>query len=211
MAEHEHKRDEDHQVDTEHAVARFERTERSLISRLTHEIRFVDFMGILMVAATAFSAFATWRTAQVTNLVFATADRPFLGVQQVRIEGGGSSNPTIAVDFRNFGQIPALNSMVSVHSLVDGKLVKEPHDDMSAIDAGIVSPTVPHFFYSYLPADKYQSIVTGQSTLQVHVRMVYKGPEQQHQYCYFERVVYDYRSAAFRLAGGDDRCDGGIY
>ncbi len=45
------------------------RGERSLIRRFSEALRFADFMALLMVAATAFSAFATWRTAQVTNLL----------------------------------------------------------------------------------------------------------------------------------------------
>jgi len=35
---------------------------------------------------------------------------------------------------------------------------------MSEIDAGIVSPNVPHYFYVYLPPDKYQAVVAGKPT-----------------------------------------------
>ena len=40
--------------------------EKSMMRRLTEVLQFADFMALLMVAATAFSAYAAWRTAQVT-------------------------------------------------------------------------------------------------------------------------------------------------
>ncbi len=55
------------------------RTERRILS-------VADFMALLMVAATTFTALATWRTYKVSELIFAISDRPFLGVQQVTFE-----------------------------------------------------------------------------------------------------------------------------
>jgi hypothetical protein len=187
------------------------RHQRTQMARVVRVVRFADFMAVLMVFATVFSAYATWRTANVTSLVFAISDRPFLGIKSVGFEATDSDHPTIAVNFQNFGRIPAINTLVSVHSLVDGKLIKTPDGEMSAIEAGIVSPTVPHYFYSYLPAEQYHAVAAGRSSLQVHVKMVYKGPEQGRQYCYSERIAYDYRSASFRLTGGSDRCGSEIY
>src|SRR5277367_4372790 len=61
--------------------------ERWAFRRLTQILRFTDFMTLMMVVATGFSAFATWRTAQVTNLLFSVAERPYMGVEQVTIDG----------------------------------------------------------------------------------------------------------------------------
>src|SRR5260370_14521316 len=107
------------------------RSERSQIAKLGQALKLADFMAILMVLATFFSAYATWRTALVTSTIFAVADRPFLGVQQVSFEATDRQHPTIVVNFRNFGSIPALDAIVGAHALVDGKLIKAPADIMS--------------------------------------------------------------------------------
>jgi hypothetical protein len=61
-------------------------TERSLVRRLSRALRFADLMALLMVAATGLSAFATWRTAEMTNRIFAVAERPYVGIQHVSLE-----------------------------------------------------------------------------------------------------------------------------
>jgi hypothetical protein len=187
------------------------RTERSLLARFTQAIKLADFMAILMVLATFFSAYATWRTAMVTSTIFAVADRPFLGVQQVAFEVRDQHHPMIVVQFRNFGSIPALNTIVGAHALVDGKLVKDPAERMLEIEAGILSPNVPHSFYVFIPPDKYEAITGGKSNLQVHVTMVYNGPARDKQLCYFERFSYDFHSQIFEASGGDDRCGSQIF
>ena len=187
------------------------RTERSLLARFTQAIKLADFMAILMVLATFFSAYATWRTAMVTSTIFAVADRPFLGVQQVAFEVRDPQHPMIVVQFRNFGNIPALNAIVGAHALVDGKLVKDPGERMLETEAGILSPNVPHSFYVSIPPDKYEAITGGKSNLQVHVTMVYNGPARDKQLCYFERFAYDFHSQIFEASGGDDRCGSQIF
>jgi hypothetical protein len=187
------------------------RRDESQIRRLSEVLRFADLMAVMMVLATVFSAYATWRTASVTSQVFAIADRPFLGVQQVHFEALDSPHPMIAVDLRNFGQLPALDAIANVHALVEGKVIKTPTGEMSSIDAGIVPPNVPYFVYAYLTPDLYQQVTSGKSNLQVHVTLMYKGPRQQAEYCYFERIIYDYRSASFRMAGGNDRCGSDVF
>jgi hypothetical protein len=185
--------------------------ERFQLAKLAQAIKLADFMAILMVLATIFSAFATWRTAEVTSLVFAVAYRPVLGVEKVAFDAVDSSRPTIRIDFRNFSQIAALDAIVDVHAVVEGKVVKPPDGEMSAMNAGILSPTVPHFFYAYLTPDLYQAVAAGKSNLQVHVKMLYKGPAHVTQYCYFERLVYDFRARVFNSAGGSDRCGTDVF
>jgi hypothetical protein len=187
------------------------RTERSLLARTAGAIKLADFMALLMVLATFFSAYATWRTAMVTSTIFAVADRPFLGVEQVAFEGTDPAHPVILANFRNFGNIPALEAIVSAHAVVDGKLVRPPADSMSEMDAGILSPNVPHTFYVYLPADKYQAVTAGKSNLQVHVSIVYKGPAHAQQLCYFERFSYESRANIFQASGGNDKCGTDVF
>ncbi len=194
------------QASAERREREFIRTERSLLARLAQALKLADFMAILMVLATFFSAYATWRTAKLTSTIFAVADRPFIGVQQVAFVGSDPRHPMISVNFRNFGSIQALDTIVSVHAVVDGKVVKLPAGMMSEMDAGIVSPNVPHDFYVFVPEDQYQAITTGKSNLQVHVKVLYKGPAHEMQLCYFERFAYDLRVNVFLASGGTDKC-----
>ena len=187
------------------------RTERSLLARLAQALKLADFMAILMVLATFFSAYATWRTAMVTSTIFAVADRPFLGVMKVSFEATDSQHPMIAIEFRNFGSIPALNAIVGAHAVVNGRAVKDPEYPMTETDAGILSPNVPHTFHLTLPRDQYEAVASGKSNLQVHVRMLYRGPAHDKELCYFERFAYDSRSGIFGASGGDDRCGSEIF
>ncbi len=187
------------------------RTERSMLARLGRAIKVADLMAVLMVLATFFSAYATWRTALVTSTIFAVADRPFLGVQQISFQETDTEHPTIVVSFKNFGSIPALDAIIGAHAVIDGKLIKGPADTMSEINAGILSPNVPHSFYVFIPPEKYAAVAAGKSNLQVHVRMIYNGPAHQKQLCYFERYAYDLRMNIFQASGGDDRCGTDIF
>jgi hypothetical protein len=187
------------------------RTERTMLARLAQAVKLADFMAILMVLATFFSAYATWRTALVTSTIFAVADRPFIGVQQVGFVGGDAQRPMISVNFRNFGSIPALDTIVSIHAVIDGKVVAPPAGTMSEMDTGILSPDVPHDFYVFIPPEKYQQVVAGKSNLQVHVKILYKGPAHEMQLCYFERFAYDLRVNVFMASGGSDKCGTDVF
>src|SRR6266849_3870448 len=82
------------------------RGERSLIRRFSEALRFADFMALLMVAATAFSAFATWRTAQVTNLLFSIAERPYIGVQRTTFDSIGADAARVRSTSATSGRFP---------------------------------------------------------------------------------------------------------
>jgi hypothetical protein len=179
--------------------------EKSLIRRLTEVLQFADFMALLMVAATAFSAYAAWRTAQVTSHIFALEERPFVGIERATFEQGEPPNPRAVVQYRNFGKIPASGAIVTVIALVNGKRVADSPNEMSSVSEGVLSPGVLHFFYTYFPVDTYKSVVAGKASLMLDARAEYKGAGGE-PYCYTERMVFDYRSAGFRPVGGTDRC-----
>ena len=82
------------------------RAERSILARLADAVKLADFMAILMVLATFFSAYATWRTAKLTSTIFAVADRPFIGVQQVAFVGTDAQHPMICGQLQKFRQHP---------------------------------------------------------------------------------------------------------
>jgi hypothetical protein len=211
MAEAEPRPRPDSKSDIERLDREIIRSERSLVGRLSQVLKLADFMALLMVLATFFSAYATWRTARVTSAIFAVADRPFLGVQEVTFQATDSQHPRIAVQFRNYGSIQALDAVVGAHAVIDGKVIKDPEYPMTETEAGILSPNVPHAFYLTMPRDQYEAVIAGTSNLQVHVRMLYKGPAHAEELCYFERFAYDSRGGIFGASGGNDRCGSEIF
>jgi hypothetical protein len=184
------------------------RGERSLIRRFSEVLQFADFMAVLMVAATVFSAFATWRTAQVTNLLFSIAERPYIGIQRTTFDVIGSDAARLTIDFRNFGQVSATEGVATIRLLVDGTPLER--GTAAAINVGMVSPTVPHLYSSYVPADIYQKILQGKARLVVQTSITYRGPDGR-QFCYHESNTYDHRANAFGPSGGSDKCGDAIY
>ncbi len=207
MADREHREAEEHRrVERERELLRAASTQLGRVSRTLH---FADLMALMMVAATAFSAYAAWRTARVTSLLFTVSERPFLGVQKVSFEAGRSDVPAIVVEYRNFGHIPAVDTTVGVRALLDGKLIQPPGNQVTVENAGIVSPTVPHYFYAFIPVDAYKKALDGSANLMVHIKMQYQGPGEGVRYCYFEKLLYFSQVDAFRLSGGTAGCSGG--
>jgi hypothetical protein len=185
---------------------RIEVREREFLRAERRILGVADFMALMMVAATAFTAIATWRTYQVSELIFAISDRPFIGVEKVSFERTETEEPAIIVDFRNFGPIPADDAIVKVTALLDGKAIP-PHDgEMPESNQGVISPGVPHFFYAFLVPEEYQKAVGGGARLMVRVNVEYKGPELRRLYCYSEKLFYDFHTGTFRHAAGNSRC-----
>jgi hypothetical protein len=184
------------------------RGERSLIRRFSEVLRFADFMAVLMVAATAFSAFATWRTAQVTNLLFSIAERPYIGIQRTTFDSIGADAARLTIDFRNFGQVSATDGVATIRLLVDGTPLER--GTAATINVGMVSPTVPHLYSSYVPADIYRKILDGKARLVVQTSITYRGPDGR-QFCYHESNTYDHRANAFGPSGGSDKCSDATY
>jgi hypothetical protein len=193
----------------ERELVRERRREREEERRVSRAIGFADFMAVLMVIATGFSAFATWRTATVTSLVFATADRPFMGVAKMQFEGTDTKNPYVSILYKNFGRIPAVDGMVSVNAWINGKVAPDPIEEaMNISETGSIPPEVDHVFYRYFSPEEYQEIASGKAHLRIEWRIVYKGPAKGSEYCDFKRYVYDARTGTFRHSGGSDKCHG---
>ena len=188
------------------AQLRIEAQEREILRTERRILSVADFMALMMVAATAFTAFATWRTEKVSELIFAISDRPFIGVQKVSFERTETEEPAIVVDFRNFGPIPADDAIVTVTPLLDGKPIPPRDGEMPDNNQGVVSPGVPHFFYVFLMPEEYKKAVSGAARLMVRINVEYKGPELQRRYCYIEKLFYDFHTGTFRHAGGTSHC-----
>ena len=196
--------------------------ERRLARRLTSALRFTDLMTALMVAATAFSAFATWRTAKVTSLLFYVAERPYVGVLDVRFETAGhSSNPALSggdvdgdahlvVDCRNFGHVQATDGVARVRVLIDGHALPHQAGSFAINNIGMVSPSAPHLIYRFIPAAIYRTVRAGHARMVVQVMFNYRGPSER-EFCYNETMTYEPHANQFIASGGSDHCDGAVY
>ena len=186
------------------------RAERTAVRRLSNVLRFNDFMTFMMVIATIFSAFATWRTAQVTNLLFAIAERPYIGVDRVTVDSIDAAFARVMVDCRNFGNVSANDGVAQVSVTIDDRRLPESSPTIGIHNIGIVSPTVPHRIFRFVPKNLYEQVRAGRSRMIVQIVFNYRGPDQR-QFCYNEFMTYDVRTADFISTGGSDRCDGQIY
>jgi len=186
------------------------RGERRFFQRVSNVLRFTDFMTAMMVMATFLSAYATWRTAQVTNLLFTVAERPYMGVEEVTVDSIDKEFARVVVDCRNFGQVQATNGVGRIAVTVDGKALPNENTAADTDNFGIVSPTVPHRIFRFVPKSLYEEVREGRSRMIVHIEFDYRGPDQR-QFCYEKLFSYDSRSADFIPNGGNDRCDGEIY
>jgi hypothetical protein len=183
-----------------------ETEQRELLRAQRRFLTTTDLMALMMVAATAMTAFATWRTYRISDLVLQVSERPFLGVQQVTFERVNTAQPIIVVDLRNFGAIPAEAATVTVTSSLDGKAIPRRKGEMTDDHQGVVSPGVPHYLYVFLQPDEYQKAVSGAASLTVQVSIVYKGPALGRIFCLTKNVFYDYNVGAFRGGGGSSEC-----
>jgi hypothetical protein len=86
-------------------------------------IRIQDFMAVLMVIATAFTGYATWRYVEVSRDIFGAAERPYVGVQGIRIDQSASRQPHLIVEYRDFGNIPADQTIIIGQLTINGQLV----------------------------------------------------------------------------------------
>jgi hypothetical protein len=94
---------------------------RKLLTTIIGTLEITNVMAAMMMFATAFSAYATWKTAQVTNEILLTSQRPYIGVESIKFDNGGSANPRVVVDLRNFGSVQAENALISLRLGLDGR------------------------------------------------------------------------------------------
>ncbi len=177
------------------------RAERRRISR---ELRFADLVAVLLVFVTGFQAFAAWRIYLITDQMLRVSDRPYVGVQHLRLDLEDPRDPKVVIEFRNYGQIAAEDAVLE-HSLsVDGKPTGSGQREK--IRLGVLNPQVPHFSYTMLPPADTNAVLEGKSPLVAIVRFAYTDSIGAG-FCYGMRFRYDHYLKAFQAAGGSARCD----
>jgi hypothetical protein len=190
---------------TEHlatAVAREAVAERSFRIRMLAQLRFADFLAVMMVFSTAFSAYATWRTAKIADSIYMAAERAYFGIQSITFNNSRAGNPRVAIDYRNLGNVTAMHLRMLRRMSIDGAEIPSA---TKIIQPGVLSPGVPHLTYIHLPVGAYAPILAGRSSLRIQVVVAYTNPRQQ-PLCYMTTFTYDADEQNFDGSGGSLDC-----
>jgi hypothetical protein len=176
--------------------------ERRFRSRLVSQLQFADFMGVMMVVATAFSALATWRTATIANAIYLAAERAYFGVESIQLNAREPNDPRVEIDYRNFGNVTATHMKMLHRMTIDGAQVTSA---TKVTHPGILSPGVSHLLYLHVPAAAYAQVVAGKSELTVQIAVAYTNPRMQ-PLCYMNTFTYASAERYFVHSGGTLDC-----
>jgi hypothetical protein len=179
-------------------------TSRKLLRTIASTLEIADVIALTMVLVAALSAYATWKTAQVTKQILLTSQRPYIGTESINLIG--ETNPKVLVELRNFGSVQAEHAVISIVLIVDGKalpLDSEPQRQQAPI---VLSPAVPHRFYRHLSADIYRDAAQSKADLVVEIQVHYRGPRGD-EHCYLSRDRFDPIDDFFYPEQGSLSCD----
>jgi hypothetical protein len=122
-------------------------------------LKITDLIGLTMVFATVLSAYATWRTEQATNQISLISQRPYIGLESIKLVG--NTSPKVVEELRNFGTVQAEQTRVSIVLRVDGDALSGDSEPQQQEDPLVFSPGVPHRFYRHITLDTYRDAVQG--------------------------------------------------
>lgn len=176
--------------------------ERRTLRHIAEYLEFADLLALLMVTATAFTGYATWRTATIANALFLASERPYIGVRSVTLDASRPNEPIIEIRYANFGHVSAEGARLTRRLTIDGKIV---NSETRIKNAGILSPEVPHSVDLHVPDASYGAVVSGKAVLKVEFAATYTGPGRG-ELCYLERFVYVAEEKQFEVDGGSTHC-----
>ncbi len=179
-------------------------TTRNLLNRIANALEITDLIALMMAVATGLSAYATWKTAQLTNEILLTSQRPYVGIESVHF--AAEANPSVVADLRNFGTVQAEDAIIRIVLKINGRALPAEFEPQQQATSIVLSPAVPHPLYRHLSADAYHDVVQGKANLIVEVRVRYKGPRGD-EHCYVMRHSYDHMDRVFYPLGGSLGCE----
>jgi hypothetical protein len=175
---------------------------RNLLKRIASALEITDLIVLMMVLVTGLSAYATWKTAQVTNEILLTSQGPYIGTEAVSFTD--ETNPKIVVDVRNFGSVQAEEATISIVVQVNGRTLRgdsEPQQQEAPVVTRRTASVLSSHRSRYLPR-----CVQGRTNLVVEIRVRYRGPRGD-EHCYLTRHSYDQIDRVFYSQGGSLSCD----
>jgi hypothetical protein len=124
---------------------------RKLLRTIASALQITDLLALMMVLATALSAYATWKMTQLTNEILLSSQCPYIGTESVSLVG--TPSPKVMTDLRNFGSVQAEHAEISIVLRVNGKALSLDSEPQRQDSPVILSPGVPHRFYRHLSQD----------------------------------------------------------
>jgi hypothetical protein len=176
---------------------------RTLLRTMISALEITDLIALMMVFATALSAYATWRTEQVTNQILLISQRPYIGLESIKLVG--NTNPRVVEELRNFGTVQAEQTRVSIVLRVDGDALSGDSETQKQEDPLVFSPGVPHRFYRHITLDTYRGAVQGKMNLVIETQVRYMGPRGD-EHCYLTVSNYDHADGVFNPQRGSLSC-----
>jgi hypothetical protein len=167
---------------------------RNLLKRIASALEITDLIALMMVLVTGLSAYATWKTAQVTNEILLTSQRPYIGTESINFTD--ETSPKIVADLRNFGTVQAQDAVISIVLKVSGKALSSDSEPQQGDTPIVLSPAVPHHFYRHMTADTYRDVVQVKTNLVVEIGVRYQG-QRGDEHCYLTRHSYDHIDRVF--------------
>ena len=164
-----------------------------------------EILTALMVIATLCSAIATWEATRVV----ARGERPYVGIESVRLTRDNTNRPYVEIKYENFGNVASNRTKLEAWAMIDGKLASfdpmRPEVRQILLKLGILSPLAPHLFAAYFRPEALDAIRDGKSELRVAITFQYRGPAGE-PYCY--KMIFRYFAPAgiFDPSGGTDNC-----
>lgn len=177
---------------------------RTLLRTLVGALEITDLLALMMVFATALSAYATWKTQQVTNQILLISQRPYIGLEAINLVG--NTNPKVVEDLRNFGAVQAGQTRVSIVLRVNEDALSGDSEPQQQDAPLVFSPGVPHRFYRHITSDTYRDAVQGKVNLVIETQVRYKGPLGD-EHCYLTVYRYDHADGVFCPQRGSLSCD----
>lgn len=199
----------------EQEIGQLQRTEQSILSTERRALHAQDLTNILMVmatvlmaVATGFGAYASWQMARVATDLFLASERPYLGVESIRLDTTDPAEPGSWITFKNVGNIPADRAVIDVSTSIDGSVVPgglgQKHVVMSL---GVLTPQTTYKFSALFPPYFAQRIVDGKSKILVSVKASYGDAAARH-YCFEMNFIYYWPLKKYDPAGGSNECRG---
>ncbi len=203
--------------DTEKEIAGSDKTEEALLHVQRETLRSLDFTNMLMVTATvlmaigtSFSAWTSWRVAQLTADFDATSNRPYLGVASLKMDATDPTRPASWIEFRNFGNLPAEQTAIGVSTRIDGHTVADALGlGHVVLSLGVLSPGTPFDFGAFFPPQYLSDVKSGKSRLVIAVESTYKDADG-HLHCFEMRYAYAAFLDKYDPDGGGSACTNGM-
>jgi hypothetical protein len=141
---------------------------------------------------------ATYLTARTAKQVFEAANRPYLGRDRLRPEVDQAKKElTVTAIVRNFGSAPAEEALVDWEILFNGVPQEIPQ---VVAEPSTIFPSGTVRKHGTIPEPLFSHIMGGRVTLQIVIRVSYKGPGNKH-YTYSEKTQYGPSENMFMMLG----------